>query len=262
MDSEVEGEEHDDVRLSQSSTDTGDIIELPGCAMETDGGKIHVADEEECTVGSGDRHDEGVIARIESTGIVKSQMTDTPTAPGKVATPVLLTGENVAVTPLIETAIRKVVDTTSTPVVASEIKSGDRSRILRDVGAAELMRAEIAKTNPEFASVSAFIEMVCGERRVTGKDEGVDGADVDAVVNAYGKVAGEGDDVASLDTRQRSSTLVRVGILTGSELSLVEGELTRGQSEFMEETVEIESEMEVTGESGNRYIGGPRNVEC
>jgi len=296
MDSEVEGEEHDDVRLSQSSTDTGVNIELPGFAIERDGGKSHVADEEECTVGSGDRHDKGVVERIESTGIVESQMTDTPTAPGEVATPVLPTGENVAVTPLSETASRKVLDTTSTPVVANEIKSDDRRRILRDVGAAELMRAEIAKTNPEFASVSAFIGAVCGERRVTGKDEVVDSADVEevpinigsvltgrsqeqeqrylerqrltritaaklllkeelgkkktveAVINASGKAAGDGDDVVSLDTRQRSDNEERAGVLTGSELPLVEGELTQGRSEIMEEIVEIESEMEVTGE--------------
>jgi len=171
IDSEAEGEEHDDVRLSQSSTDTGVNIELPGCAMETDEGKTRVADEEGSTSGNIRRREEGAAAGPEGLDAAEARIVATTTASGEIANTVTPTGDSGAVTPLLEASNRKSVDTTSTPIVANEATTDERRRILRDIDAAELMRSEIAKTSLELASVSSFLGTVCGERRLTEKDK-------------------------------------------------------------------------------------------
>jgi len=111
------------------------------------------------------------------TAAAEQSLTDTPTAPGTVATPVLSMCEDVEMvssimdTPRIKATGDLVAEMASTSGEAKEIRSDERCRILRDVDKAELMREEIARTNPEFASVSSFLGTVCGESHMTAKDK-------------------------------------------------------------------------------------------
>jgi len=176
IDSDVEGGDQDDVRMSQSTTDTSVNIDLPGCAPEMIEEEMDVDSRRDSTTASENNRPKKNVDGKMCTAAAEQFIPDKPTAPGTIATPVLSMSEDVErtsairETPRVKATGDLVVEIPSTSGGAKEMRPDERRRILRDVDKAAIMREEIAKTNPEFASVSSFLGTVCGESRMIVKD--------------------------------------------------------------------------------------------
>jgi len=179
--SDVDVEEHDEVCMSHSTTDLGVNIVLPGSGQELVAERMDVDDVREGMNEIGDKCIKETVAEEMCTAISEPSFPDTPTAPGSVETPVLQRSESTVKEKSARVPSQKraagdsVAEIASTTGKAKEMRPEERRRILRDVDAAELLREELARTNPKLASVSAFLGVVCGDRHNTGMDKMISG---------------------------------------------------------------------------------------
>jgi len=241
IDSDVEGEDQYDVVMSQSTADTGVNIELPGCVPETAEEKMEVEAVKDQNDRRGDNRDKETVAGEVYIAMSEPSLADIPTAPGTVATPVLSLSDEVEMTSSFRDTLRtevtgdSVMEIASTSVKDKEMRPDERRRILHDVDKAELMRKEIWKTNPEFASVSSILGAVCGENRMTMKDKAKDEL-------AIGKASVEGGKQSTKKDIQQ-------------EISRVEKERCEETMTSADEKVDGECEMEILENPETVVIG-------
>jgi len=160
IDSEVDGNDSCDVLLSQSATDVGVYIELPGGLIDT------TTPEKTC---AGDR-----------LSLTDVRQADAPSTPVMVATPVISVREMEAdmktrnvMSELTRAADKMIKE--RIVVGPSKEAVAESQRILKEIDGAKLLQDELMRRDPSLVSASSFLSTVCGggpkDNNMKKKDE-------------------------------------------------------------------------------------------
>jgi len=178
---------HPDVHIEfpgdavETATGVGDLIETTAiglsdkpavpeptrtCAVES--GSI-VGDWAIAQIGECDSID--VLATVVTEVAANEEVNDEPVAPGLVSTPISAAIHEESV--LIQKehgSVGKIVSTAPTSVVFQPSQRVENTqRMIREIAAAQLLQEELAKYNPNLASVASFLSKVCGTSVETQK---------------------------------------------------------------------------------------------